>query len=95
MTILSNVAELPRGTVALVKPDDWFYGADGRSYAAAYGPIFALKAEDVLGFKPKNSADWFLQVGEGARAVLIAGCKIHYAGLFDSCPASAEIYDAR
>jgi hypothetical protein len=91
-----NPSMIKPGTHALIRTDEWFYGADGRTYTAAYGPVFVIKAEDALGFKPKNSADWFLQVGdaESGEAVLIAGCRIHYVGLFPVCPNGADIYDA-
>jgi hypothetical protein len=95
MLTTDDIGPIQSGTIALVKPDEWFYGPDGRAYTAAYGPITAIKAEQVLGFKPKNSADWFLQVGYEDKAVLLAGCRVHYAGLFAKCPPSSEIYDAR
>jgi hypothetical protein len=95
MLTTDQIGPIEPGTIALIKPDEWFYGPDGHAYTAVYGPVFAIKAELVLGFKPKNSADWFLQVGEGDKAVLLAGCRIHYAGLFSKCPPSSDIYDAR
>jgi hypothetical protein len=83
-----------QGTVLLVKADEWFYGPDGKSYFAAHGPVSIFQAEEVLGFVPKNSANWFARVGRGDGAVLIAGCKIHYIGVFENCPRHADVYMA-
>ena len=33
-------------------------------------------------------------VSKLGEAVLIAGCRIHYVGLFPVCPNGADIYDA-
>lgn len=83
------------GRVLTVNFDDWFWAPDGQQYWCAYGPVFVHKAEDVLGFKPKGSADWYLQVGEGERAVLLAGCRIHSAMLMTTKPLGTHVYDAR
>jgi len=80
----------------LVGFDDWFTAPDGGQYQGAYGPVTILRAEDLLGFKPKGSADWFAQVGYGDKAVLLAGCRIHTASptqTFKGAP--GKIYDAR
>lgn len=90
-----DMLDIKPGHVALVKSDDWFYGADGREYHAAYGPCYILRAEDLMGFKPKNSGDWFVQVGSGEKSVLLAGCRVHYVGLFPDIPKNNNIYDAR
>lgn len=83
------------GDLAFIHCDDWFTAPDGSRRCGAYGPATILRAQDLLGFRPRNSADWFVQIGFGARAVLIAGCRIHYAIPFPSgCPRNPDIWDA-
>ncbi len=84
------------GTVMAVQADDWFMGPDGQDYRRAFGPCYVLKARDFMGFEPKNSANWFMQVGHGPRAVVIAGCKLHYAlPNMTTPPKSPSCWDAR
>jgi len=86
---------LQPGTLALVMSDDYFLSPDGRQLRCVFGPVTVLRAKDWLGFEPKNSANWFVQVGQGERAVIIAGCRVHYALPGVTAPPSAEVYDAR
>lgn len=89
-------ALIKAGDIAYVGFDDWFTAPDGGQYQGAYGPVTILKAEDLLGFKPKGSADWFAQVGYGDKAVLLAGCRIHTASPSKSMrPTPGKVYDAR
>lgn len=68
------------GETYVITSNEWFYGSDGFQYRAAYGKCTIVKAEDALGFTPQRpSTNWFLQIGEGDRQVIIAGCQIHYA----------------
>ncbi len=63
----------------LVTCDDWLRAKDGRQYRAVWGAARLVKAEELLGFKPTNSANWGLIIGEGSPdAIFIAGCRIHY-----------------
>lgn len=82
------------GMLALVTTDEWFFAPDGQEYRGAFGPCHIVKAEDLMGFRPKNSADWFLQVGYGDKAVLLAGCRVHYAAMATAMPKVRAIYDA-
>lgn len=77
------------GDVALIQADDDFMAPDGHWYRAAIGPVTLIRAKDVLGFEPRNSANWFAQIGFEGKAVLIAGCRIHYAIPFPQSGSSA------
>lgn len=75
------------GETYVVTSDTFFYGSDGNQYGAAYGKCKVLKTEDALGFTPQRpSTNWFLQVGEGDRQVILAGCQIHFAVKCDTPP---------
>jgi hypothetical protein len=63
----------------LINCDDWFVGPDGEMYSAVWGYCKVMQTKDTLGFNPARSANWFVQVGTGEGAVVIAGCRIHYA----------------
>ena len=67
-----------QGEFLLITTDDWFFSKDGNQYKAIWGKCFIKKADEVLGFKPSQSANWYLQVGNDENAVIIAGCRIHY-----------------
>lgn len=96
MTITAeNLINLEPGTLAAVQSDDWMFGPDGQQYRVAFGPVSVIRAKDILGFEPKNSANWFVQVGYGDKAVLIAGCRVHYAMLTQTKPVGTHVYDAR
>lgn len=70
---------IDRGENYLVTTDGWFYGPDGETYRAAWGVAQMFKTEDALGFTPSRpSTNWFLQIGNGDKSILIAGCQIHY-----------------
>jgi hypothetical protein len=82
---------LQPGTLTLVTTDDWFQAPDG-TFKAAWGPCTVIKAEDLLGFKPAQSTNWFLQVGYPPNSVLIAGCRIHYAMPMEKMPTQKDIF---
>jgi hypothetical protein len=64
----------------LVTFDEWFVAPDGDTYSASWGKCKVLNIEDVFGFKPlKPSTNWYLQIGENDKEVIVAGCQIHYA----------------
>ncbi len=79
---------------AAITFDSWFFAPDGQQYRTAFGLIQVLKAKDVLGLEPKNSANWFVQIGSGERAVLLAGCQVHSAMLCSTKPTGPHVYDA-
>lgn len=83
------------GTTAAVTFDDWFFAPDGQQYRVAFGPIMIHRPVDLFGFQPKGSADWFVQIGMGDFAVLLAGCKIHSAMPTEFRPIGSHVYDAR
>lgn len=91
---VTDPAEIVPGTVALIKPDSWFYGPDGKIYEAVYGPCYVIEAKDLLGLKPSQSANWYLQVGDGDNKFIFAGCQVHYAAIFPACPRTATVIDA-
>lgn len=78
----------------LIQLPDWIRGADGNQYNVVWGRAAVLKAEEVLGVKPHNSANWFLSVGSGERRILIAGCRVHYVSICPVCPEGGNVYNA-
>lgn len=80
------VEELTAGMPALITCDDWFTASDGGEYNRVWGRVKVFQAKELFGFDPKAGANFFVQVGHGEGAVLIAGCRIHYATLCPQCP---------
>jgi hypothetical protein len=70
----------------------WFFGKDGQQYKSVWGKSKVLEAKDILGLKPSNSANWYLQVGDNENAVFVAGCRIHYAMICLNKPLGKEVY---
>lgn len=83
------------GMLGAVTYDDWFFAPDGDQYRTAFGPITIHKAKSLFGFEPKNSANWYVQIGYGEKAILLAGCRIHAAMLTLALPKGKHVYDAR
>ena len=83
------------GTASAPQFDDWFYAKDGSSYRTAFGPVFVLKARDLLGFTPKGNTNWYIQVGRGDGAIILAGCRVHSAIATSTKPLGSHVYDAR
>lgn len=71
---------------ALVICDDWFTAPDGGDYKMTWGTTRCHEAKRLFGFDPKAGANFFLLVGEGDGAMLIAGCRVHYAFASDAPP---------
>jgi hypothetical protein len=70
----------------LVTTDNWFIGPDGEQYRAAWGNVEVFTAQDVWGFTPARSTNWFAKVG----GAIIAGCQIHYAVECPKAPARKQ-----
>lgn len=82
---------IENGKKYLVTADNWFYGTDGHQYRAAYGICKVVEFKEAFGFVPaRPSTNWLLQIGEGERQVLIAGCQIHFLIKTDTPPAFIE-----
>ena len=75
----------------LISTDGWFYAQDGQQYKAVWGKAKVHKAEEILGFNPKRSENWFVVVGEGYDALLIGGCQISYVQICPSPPRCPNI----
>ena len=76
---MENFSGIDPTKMYVVTSDDWFYDANGNNVKGAVGHIVPVKAEEALGFSPKRSADWFLQITtQSGQVVYIAGCKIHH-----------------
>lgn len=58
----------------LVNTDNWFFAPDGEQYKCVWGEVKLLTTKEVLGFDPRRSTNWFLQIGN----VFIAGCQVHF-----------------
>ena len=82
------------GQLMAVQVDDWVMAPDGQQYRVLFGRVRVIRAKDLLGLEPRNSANWFLRVGEGEGAVLVAGCRIHYAFCVTKKPQGTHVYDA-
>lgn len=78
----------------LIQLPDWVRTGDGNQYNLIWGRASVMKAEEVLGVKPHNSANWFLCVGSGEKRMLIAGCRIHYVLICPVCPEGGNVYNA-
>lgn len=78
----------------IISTDDWFYGPDGASYKAVYGPVDLLTAKAILGFDPKQSTNWMLAIGFPGNQLIMMGCRVHYAMMCPIKPATmANILD--
>ncbi len=74
------------GANLVIKTDDWFL-VEGANYQYFWGKCFIRTAEEIFGFTPSgNSTNWFIQIGEGEGALVIAGCRIHYARVSANAP---------
>ncbi len=70
----------------LITTDNWFQGPNGKQYRGAWGKISIVLAKDLFGFNPTRSTNWFAQIGEGNKSIIIAGCQINYAIRCDNKP---------
>jgi hypothetical protein len=77
---------LKSGVRMLVKTDDWFPTKNGQSYQAVWGLCRVIAAKTILGFEPRNSANWALIIGTGDDAVFVSGCRVHYAQVCEDRP---------
>lgn len=50
-----------------------------------------IEAKDMLGFQPKNTANWIIAVGNDDRAIFIMGCRVHYAMLCNEPPIGQNV----
>lgn len=80
------------GEYLLLSTSKWFYAKDGQQYKAAWGKCRVIAAVDVLGFQPKNSANWLIQVGEGEDALFLMGCQVNYVQLCQKPPLGTSVY---
>lgn len=77
----------------LITTDKWFTAPDGLTYNTVWGNVKIL-ADDVLGVKTnRNATNWYAQVGENGKEVIVAGCQIHYAVRCESKPNIDEVED--
>lgn len=79
------------GERLLISTDDWFCAPDGQKYRAAWGLCRVLGAEDILGFSPKQSTNWVMQVGTGRDSLFILGCRIHHVQLCPDRPLGSDV----
>lgn len=85
---------IQEGDNILVTTDNWFYAPDGRKYRAAGGKMKVHEDSDILGVKTnRNSTDWYLTLGEGGGAILVAGCQVHYAVVCPDQPSTEDVID--
>lgn len=69
-----------QGQNVLVTTNAWFFGPDGKQYRAVWGKVSIHSDEDTLGIKTNRmSSNWYALVGDGEKAMMVAGCQIHYA----------------
>lgn len=79
------------GERLLITTDDWFSAADGQKYRSAWGTCRVLRAKDILGFDPKQSTNWVMQVGTADNCLFVLGCRIHYVQLCPDRPLGTEV----
>ena len=83
-------------TPLLVTFSQWFFAPDGNSYRAAWGIVQIYSDEATLGIKTNNkSSNWYISVGIGDKAVVVAGCQIHYAVVSKDRPNNGRIKETR
>lgn len=83
------------GELLLIQTDDWFIAPNGQKYSSVWGMCKILDAKELLGFRPAQSTNWYLQVGDGDKAMFIAGCRIHYAHISLTEPSGNDTYKIR
>lgn len=86
MSFIESNLVLDQGRPSIVTADNWFKAWDGNTYKFAFGPTYYFKAKELMGFVPKESANWFVIVGDvknesHGRQQIIAGCQVHYANI--------------
>lgn len=72
-----------QGLTGIVTADNWFKGYNGNQFKHVAGPIYYFEAKEMMGFVPKESANWGVLVGDIDREdhgiqQIIAGCQVHY-----------------
>lgn len=78
----------------LITTDAWFLAPNGIKYKGAWGEVKILE-DNFLGIKTnRNSTNWFAQVGDDQKGIIIAGCQIHYAVRCEEPPFSGEVNDS-
>ena len=71
----------------LITTTEWFLAPDGEQYRAVWGKCKLLTTEDIFSFKPSRpSTNWFANVGNDDKSMIVAGCQIHYAIRCDERP---------
>lgn len=75
----------------LVTTNEWFKAKDGQQYKAVWGTAKVMKAEDLLGFKPSRSANWFLFFDAGDDSMIVGGCQISYAQVCHDEPQGIDV----
>lgn len=80
------------GEYLLIETDDWFTAPNGQKYKSVWGKCKVLDAKEILGFKPSQSTNWYLQVGSDEKAMFVAGCRIHYAHVCLEQPKGNDTY---
>jgi len=79
------------GALMFVMTDDWVLYPDGNQYKGFWGWCKIIEAKELFGFRPAGDANWFLQIGRGENAMLIAGCRIHYAVFCKTRPTAKDV----
>lgn len=68
------------GEKYLITADNWFIAPDGQRYRAAWGTCYVKNITEVFGFTPSRpSTNWYIEVGEEGKEVVLAGCQVHFA----------------
>ena len=68
------------GQKYLITTEEWFIAPDGYQYRSAWGTCKILNIDEIFNFKVRQpSTNWYLEVGENGKEIIIAGCHIHYA----------------
>lgn len=83
------------GEYMLITCDNFFTHSDGQQYQAIWGLCRVRTAKTVLGFDPRSSTNWLMQIGDGKHALFIMGCRIHYAMICPDEPTGQNILRIR
>jgi hypothetical protein len=85
-----------QGKNVLLTTNNWFYAPDGRLYRSVWGKISLKSDAETLGIKTNmRSTNWYAVIGSDEKALIVAGCQIHYVCLCNQKPNTDLIQELR
>ncbi len=85
--------EILCGVSMLINLHNWFTAKDGNLYKQIWGTCRIIASKQILGFEPRQTANWVLQMGTDKKdTVFILGCQVVYAQLCPEKPKMGSCY---